>query len=97
MAGCRVRRLHGRSHGKRWPRAPQRPGCPAAAHPYQAGGGQLTRTCFAKYIWPRPVFGNIQNNGLRRFTLSGKGKVSMQSKLFTLVHNIEKIATYAAA
>jgi hypothetical protein len=29
--------------------------------------------------------------------LSGKGKVSMQSKLFTLVHNIEKIATYAAA
>lgn len=44
-----------------------------------------------------PVFGNIQNKGMRRFTLRGKGKVSMQWKLFTLVHNIEKIANYAAA
>jgi hypothetical protein len=43
------------------------------------------------------VFGNTQNKGLRRFTLRGKGKVSMQWKLFTLVHNIEKIANYAAA
>lgn len=45
----------------------------------------------------KPVFGNIQNKGMRRFTLRGKGKVSMQWKLFTLVHNIEKIAHYAAA
>jgi len=44
-----------------------------------------------------PVFGNIQNKGMRRFTLRGKGKVSTQWKLFTLVHNIEKIAHYAAA
>ncbi len=42
-----------------------------------------------------PVFANIQNKGMRRFTLRGKGKVSMQWKLFTLVHNVEKIATYA--
>jgi hypothetical protein len=42
-----------------------------------------------------PVFGNIQNQGMRRFTLRGKGKVSMQWKLFTLVHNLEKIAHYA--
>jgi transposase len=44
-----------------------------------------------------PVFANIQNKGMRRFTLRGKGKVSMQWKLFTLVHNIEKVAHYAAA
>jgi transposase len=44
-----------------------------------------------------PVFGNIQNKGMRRFTLRGKRKVSMQWKLFTLVHNIEKIGNYAAA
>jgi transposase len=44
-----------------------------------------------------PVFGNLQNKGLRRFTLRGKGKVSTQWKLFTMVHNIEKIANYAAA
>jgi transposase len=44
-----------------------------------------------------PVFGNIQNKGMGRFTLRGKGKVSTQWKLFTLVHNIEKIAHCAAA
>jgi len=44
-----------------------------------------------------PVFANIQNKGMRRFTLRGKRKVSTQWKLFTLVHNIEKIAHGAAA
>jgi hypothetical protein len=29
--------------------------------------------------------------------LRGKGKVSMRWKLFTLAHNIEEIANYAAA
>jgi hypothetical protein len=43
------------------------------------------------------VFGNLQNKELRRFTLWGKRKVDTQWKLFTLVHNIEKIANYAAA
>ena len=43
-----------------------------------------------------PVFGNIQNKGMRRFTLRGRAKVSTQWKLFTLVHNIEKIANYAS-
>jgi transposase len=43
-----------------------------------------------------PVFGNIQNKGMRRFTLRGRAKVSMQWKLFTLVHNIEKVANYAS-
>jgi hypothetical protein len=44
-----------------------------------------------------PVFANIQNKGMRRFTLRGKGKVSTQWKLFTLVHNIEKVAHAVAA
>jgi hypothetical protein len=44
-----------------------------------------------------PVFGNIQNKGMRRFTLRGRRKVDTQWKLFTLVHNIEKVAHAAAA
>lgn len=39
-----------------------------------------------------PVFANLQNKGMRRFTLRGQHKVNTQWKLFTLVHNIEKIA-----
>ena len=39
-----------------------------------------------------PVFANIQNKGMRRFTLRGQKKVSAQWKLFTMVHNIEKVA-----
>jgi hypothetical protein len=39
-----------------------------------------------------PVFGNLQNKGMRRFTLRGRSKVDAQWRLFTLVHNIEKIA-----
>ena len=44
-----------------------------------------------------PVFANIQNKALRRFTLRCRRKVSTQWKLFTLVHNIEKIAHAKAA
>lgn len=39
-----------------------------------------------------PVFANIQNKGMRRFTLRGRSKVNAQWQLFTIVHNIEKIA-----
>lgn len=39
-----------------------------------------------------PVFANLQNKGMRRFTLRGRSKVNAQWQLFTLVHNIEKIA-----
>jgi transposase len=39
-----------------------------------------------------PVFANLQNKGMKRFTLRGHDKVDAQWKLFTLVHNIEKIA-----
>ncbi len=42
-----------------------------------------------------PVFANIQNKGMRRFTLRGQMKVSAQWKLFTMVHNIEKVAGVA--
>jgi hypothetical protein len=41
------------------------------------------------------IFGNIQNKGMRRFTLRGQKKVSAQWKLFTMVHNIEKVAGVA--
>lgn len=44
-----------------------------------------------------PVFANLQNKGMRRFTLRGKDKVDAQWKLFTLVHNIEKIAHRGAS
>ena len=40
-------------------------------------------------------FANIQNKGMRRFTLRGQRKVSAQWKLFTMVHNIEKVAGVA--
>ena len=39
-----------------------------------------------------PVFGNLKNKGMDRFTLRGKQKVNTQWQLFSLVHNIEKIA-----
>lgn len=39
-----------------------------------------------------PVFANLKNKGLARFTLRTKAKVDTQWKLFTWVHNIEKIA-----
>jgi hypothetical protein len=44
-----------------------------------------------------PVFANLQNKGMRRFTLRGKRKVDAQWKLFILVHNIEKIAHCGAS
>jgi transposase len=41
-----------------------------------------------------PVFANIAaNKRMSRFTLRGRAKVRIQWLLFTLVHNIEKIAT----
>jgi len=43
-----------------------------------------------------PVFGNIRGNKrLDRFTLRGKSKVNIQWVLYTIVHNIEKLAHYA--
>lgn len=44
-----------------------------------------------------PVFANLQNKGMRHFTLRGKRKVDAQWKLFALVHNIEKIAYCGAS
>lgn len=42
-----------------------------------------------------PVFGNIRGcKGLDRFTLRSKCKVNIQWLLYTIVHNIEKIAKY---
>ncbi len=51
------------------------------------------RTLYSRRIATvEPVFGNIQNKGMRRFTLRGRTKVNAQWQLFALVHNIEKIA-----
>lgn len=45
-----------------------------------------------------PVFGNLRHNKhLDRFTYRGKDKVDVQWKLFSLIHNIEKIAHYGMA
>jgi hypothetical protein len=44
-----------------------------------------------------PVFVNLQNKGMRRFTPRGRRKVNAQWQLFTLVHNIEKVAGSARA
>lgn len=57
-------------------------------------------TTLGKWIYQRrlgtvePVFGNIQNKGIRRFTLRGKAKVDMQWKLYCMVHNLGKIHKY---
>ncbi len=41
-----------------------------------------------------PVFGNLSNKRLTRFSLRGKEKVQCQLKLFCMIHNIEKIKNY---
>jgi len=41
-----------------------------------------------------PVFGNIMaNKRMSRFTLRGRSKIRIQWLYYSLVHNIEKIAT----
>jgi transposase len=59
-------------------------------------------TLFGRFIYNKriaivePVFGNLKNKGMNRFTLRGKQKVNTQWQLFSLVHNIEKMATLGA-
>jgi hypothetical protein len=43
-----------------------------------------------------PVFGNLSNIGLNRFTLRGRKKVDAQWKLYCIVHNLLKIHRYGA-
>jgi transposase len=60
-------------------------------------------TLFGRFIYNKriaivePVFGNLKNKGMNRFTLRGKKKVNTQWQLFSLVHNIEKIANVGVA
>lgn len=60
-------------------------------------------TLFGRFVYNKriaivePVFGNLRNKGMDRFTLRGKKKVNTQWQLFNLVHNIEKIAHVATA
>jgi len=59
-------------------------------------------TLFGRFIYNKriaivePVFGNLKNKGMDRFTLRGKQKVNTQWQLFSLVHNIEKMAHVGA-
>ena len=59
-------------------------------------------TLFGRFIYNKriaivePVFGNLKNKGMSRFTLRSKEKVNTQWQLFSLVHNIEKIAHVGA-
>lgn len=51
-----------------------------------------------RFATVEPVFGNVRyNKRLGRFTLRGQCKVDGQWKLFSLVHNIEKLANYRKA
>lgn len=51
--------------------------------------------CSQRLAIVEPVFANIRaQKRLNRFTLRSKEKVSVQWRLFALVHNIEKIANY---
>ena len=73
---------------------------PQQAESYTAKMKRKIDSDYGKFIYSRrlgivePVFANIQNKGLRRFTLRGKPKVDTQWKLFCIVHNIEKIHHY---
>lgn len=54
-------------------------------------------TLYGRFVYNKriaivePVFGNLRNKGMDRFTLRGKNKVNTQWQLFSLVHNIEKM------
>ncbi len=85
----------GRVAGTRRPPPLRSPAIEAMRHKIDS---PLGRRIYGRRIATvEPVFANIQNKGLRRFTLRGRRKVSTQWQLFTLVHNIEKIAHAKAA
>ncbi len=51
-----------------------------------------------RFATVEPVFANLRHNKrLDRFTQRGQAKVDGQWKLFTLVHNIEKLAHHGYA
>ena len=51
-----------------------------------------------RFATVEPVFGNLRHNKrLDRFTLRGQKKVDTQWKLYSLVHNIEKLAHHGYA
>jgi transposase len=57
-------------------------------------------SAYGKYIYSKrmqmiePVFANLKNKGLRRFSFRGKIKVDIQWKLYAIIHNIGKIFRY---
>ncbi len=58
--------------------------------------GVARKTYARRLAIVEPVFANLRHNkGLNRFTYRGLGKVSVQWRLYCLVHNLEKIAHYS--
>lgn len=57
-------------------------------------------SAYGKYIYSKrmqiiePVFANVKNKGLRKFSFRGKIKVDIQWKLYAMIHNIGKIFRY---
>ena len=82
-------------------RVPGTPRVPAAPPPAIEAMKRKIDSVLGRWIYGQriatvePVFGNMQNKGMRRFTLRGKRKVDTQWKLFAMTHNIEKIGHYA--
>jgi transposase len=66
-------------------------------HPYTAAMKAQIDTRDGRLTYSRrlgivePVFGNLHNHRLRRFTLRSRRKVDTQWKLFALVHNVQKL------
>jgi transposase len=66
-------------------------------HPHTAAMKARIDTREGRLLYSRrlgmvePVFGNLHNHRLRRFTLRSRRKVDAQWKLFALVHNVQKL------
>ena len=61
-----------------------------AYEPLFNGGASLPHLM----ITVEPVFGNLSNKRLTRFSLRTRRKVQGQWQLYCLVHNIEKLVNY---
>ncbi len=62
-------------------------------HPQRIDSPEGRRRYSQRVGTVEPVFGNLRHNKrLNRFTKRGRRRVSVQWRLYCLVHNIEKLA-----
>jgi len=55
-------------------------------------GSPIGRRQYSKRLGAiEPVFGNIINKGMNKFTSQRQGKINTQWQMYCLVHNIEKL------